>query len=74
MSFTSRKNPGSLTHNCEMVRKDEVLQQKIAEMERRKNDPMLHYEGEKDVEDIFDSPVESEQTAAKKHVKKKIKR
>jgi hypothetical protein len=32
------------------------MQQRITKMKKRKADPMLHCEGETDVEDIYDTP------------------
>ena len=46
-------------------REDEELYKLIEEMRRMKNDPLLHYEGETDIEDIFDIQEEPEFLAAR---------
>jgi hypothetical protein len=62
-------------HAEEMRRKEEEeLQQRIAQTKRSKNDPMLHCNGEIDVEDIFEISMESEKVAAEKPVNKKVRR
>jgi hypothetical protein len=38
------------------IEEEAKLQQRIAKMKKRKDDPMLHCEGESDVEDIYDTP------------------
>ena len=48
------------------------LRNTIAEMRRRKNDPMLHCEGETDVEDIYDIQEEPEQILEREVPLKKI--
>lgn len=61
-------------YNCTDEEEEKELQNTIAENRRRKNDPMLHCEGETDVEDIYDIPEDSEQIEAEIPVKKKAKR
>ncbi|XP_037438603.1 uncharacterized protein LOC119306511 [Triticum dicoccoides] len=56
-------------------KEEEELKAIIAEMKRKREDPMLHYEGETDVEDIFVNDDESfEQIPPEQPVKKKVKR
>jgi hypothetical protein len=56
-------------------KEEEELKQTIAEMRRRKEDTMEHYEGEIDVEDIFDTPIaDFEEIVAEQPVKKKPKK
>jgi hypothetical protein len=59
----------------EMRRKEaEELKQTIAEMKRKRVDPLEHCEGETDVEDIFDTPTATyEDILSEKLVKKKPK-
>ena len=60
----------------EMRRKDEEeLRRTLAEMKRKRNDPLLHCEGDTDVEDIFDNQAEyCEPILEEEHVKKKVKK
>lgn len=56
-------------------KEEEELKATIAEMKRKREDPMLHYEGETDVEDIFVNDDECfEQIPPEQPVKKKVKR
>ena len=56
-------------------RDEEELQATIAEMKRRREDPLLHYEGETDVEDIFvNDEEENVEEIPPEPVKKKVKR
>ena len=61
-------------YNCTDEEEEKELQNTIAENMRRKNDPMLHCEGETDVEDIYDIQEDSEQIEIEIPVKKKPKR
>ena len=60
----------------EMRRKDEEeLRRTLAEMKRKRNDPLLHCEGDTDVEDIFDNQDEyCEPILEEEPVKKKVKK
>lgn len=56
-------------------KEEEELLATIAEMRKKRKDPLLHYEGDTDIEDIFDvqeDPVEV--LAAEKPLKKPVKR
>ena len=56
-------------------RDEEELQATIAEMKRRREDPLLHYEGETDVEDIFvNDEEENVEEIPAEPVKKKVDR
>ena len=58
----------------ENTKEEKELYNSIAEGKKRKNDPMLHCEGETDVEDIFDIQEDPEELASEQPVKKKPKR
>ena len=65
-----------LVHAEEMIKKEEEeFKQIMAESKRRRDDPLLHYEGDTDVEDIFvTQDHETDQDCVEKPVKKKVKR
>ena len=58
-------------------KEEEEIKATLAEMKRKREDPLLHYEGEKDIEDIFVNDDDEdcvEQIPEEQPVKKKVKR
>jgi hypothetical protein len=53
-------------------KEEEEMRELVAEKKRRQNDPLLHCEGETDIEDIYD--CEEQDIRKDKPVKKKVKK
>jgi hypothetical protein len=53
---------------------EEEMHQRIAAKKRMREDPMQHYEGESDVEDIFDNAAQSADVPAVVPLKKQVKK
>jgi hypothetical protein len=54
--------------------KEEEMQERIAAKKRMRKDPMQHFEGGSDVEDIFDNATESVDVLAVPPLKKRVKK
>ncbi|CAM0946298.1 unnamed protein product [Alopecurus aequalis] len=62
-------------YECNEKSRREELKKTIAEMKRKRADPLLHCDGDTDVEDIFVTDQDgSEETIVEEPVKKKVKR